>query len=190
MITIRDLMNLTNLDTRSVAYGNSRAILNNLDAEAISYGYGFNGFIAIYKNKVGFLKGVCCSSLHPFGTYPLKSFSDLGVDEAAKIISSNILFTDKYFDADRIKSESQKQQYKRPHIGQVKTDENNYDFYKLKDGRIRIEQTNTRYSWRKDTFCSYETFIDEIGEGTKIVSSTISKEILQKVKDTVVARQL
>lgn len=75
--------------------GHSRSVLKNFDAEAISYGVGFKGFVAIYKNKAGFLKATGYELYWIYSGFSKGKFVDLPFLEADNMIKETNTFSEK-----------------------------------------------------------------------------------------------
>jgi hypothetical protein len=75
--------------------GHSRSVLKNFEAEAISYGVGFKGFVAIYKNKAGFLKATGYELYWIYSGFSKGKFVDLPILEADNMIKETNTFSEK-----------------------------------------------------------------------------------------------
>lgn len=75
--------------------GHSRSVLKNFEAEAISYGVGFKGFVAIYKNKAGFLKATGYELYWIYSGFSKGKFVDLPILEADNMIKETKTFSEK-----------------------------------------------------------------------------------------------
>lgn len=75
--------------------GHSRSVLKNFDTEVISYGVGFKGFVAIYKNKAGFLKATGYELYWIYSGYSKGKFVDLPILEADNMIKETKTFMEK-----------------------------------------------------------------------------------------------
>lgn len=82
-------------DYKIVRGGCSRSVLNNFDTEVLSYGLGFKGFVAIYKNKAGFLKATGYELFWIYSGFSKGKFIDLLPVEADAIIRNNDTFKHK-----------------------------------------------------------------------------------------------
>lgn len=154
--TIRELQRIIGTDINSVAYNRSRSVLNNLDVPVLSYGVGYAGFIAIYKNNKNQLNAVSYSVKQKEG-YEDACFVPLDVEIADKRIKEERLFAmKKITDLEKI---PRKEVYKRPFVGVLRyVNKSSYQktwdsYYNERD--IKVERFKKGTLWVKHNYKYY-----------------------------------
>lgn len=156
----------------SVAYGNSRTILNHLDTPVVAYGLGYGGFICVIRH----LRGVLAYEFgmkRPCSKWKEGGFTVLSIEEALKTIGNNPLLVEVKVDEKKCKDTVKK--FERPVVATFdynykynsydkNTQTTKYRIVRLKNGKLRGEEYNTWgerwglanlqqvlriYSWRK-----------------------------------------
>ena len=189
--TIEELQERVGYTQHTVKSGNSRTVLNNLNKPVLSYGVGYSGFVAIYKDSRGYAKGVSYEVIYRNTHMPVASFTALSPFEADRIIKNNDLFKKKVV----LKTDLIKQ------TGKIKTEQlagyieyrnkfydkwlpNSWveEIYKQKNGQYVAKQRGKqmRLGWFLE---NYKKVINKKTRNeTKIINNTITNKLLSELE--------
>ena len=174
----------------SVKYMNSRCVLNNLDSPVLAYGVGYAGFVAVFKDKQNFVRGVGFSVKHLETDEADASFYDMTVEKVLAIIKSNNLFIQKDVNEKELKDCKVKEP--TPIIGEIQFKKNNhydsahYNIYRYKNGNYKVKKKWSKDS-RWDWLVELNVFIKELESvNNQIIKNTVGKKHLENMKKQVV----
>lgn len=151
----------------SCKYGNNRTVLNHRDSELLAYGYGLGGFVAIYKNKFGYPRGIIGTlselwSRNPWGM--VVSLRDEEVNEIIGILATETRFVNKNVDELVLKEAVEKQNKDIMLVGEMHVNEKwgndsdsnatrkVYRIYRRKSGNLVV------YSWHVDDYDNVKNY--------------------------------
>lgn len=215
--TPKELMKIVGYEYgESVRYRQSRTILSYINKPVIAYGYGFNGFVCVFKTSRNYLKAYGYGIKHLFTKYPDAGFCEMDVDEALKIINTNELLVKRELDSDAFNEGKLMPNYSNERLvlatieytQREKWSSGSFNspsqvklrLVRLKSGKIRSEKWE---NWRdKYMLCDLKEFIKNIEkkEGikkvlhgtTKItnIKKNVPEDILNEVNDILLIKDI
>jgi len=188
MVTIKQLMKEIGVEHNSVCYGQSRAVLNNLDTEVLAYGTSFAGFIAVWKDKKGYPHAHSYTVKHALSDYPDAGFTEIPLDTALEFIKTNELIAKSKTCTEELNQTIARKQYERPYIGKVKlktsstwTPESEYSVERYKNGKYLVKGR-----WGRVKAIELVQSMNE----HEIIKNTIPKEHMENIRGHALAEAL
>jgi hypothetical protein len=148
---------------RSCGYHDSRQVLNHLDLPVVAYGIGYAGFVAVYKNKYGWLRATVFSVKKILSKWPMAGFGDVSVEGAMTEIKDSKLFAERAINQEEIDTATKREEYIRPVVGTLQVNQvtkppqsalyNNNEEYRIsrfKNGAPCIEHVTQYYKSRTE----------------------------------------
>lgn len=190
---------------QSVAYGDSRVILNYMEKPVVAYGFGFNGFVCVIKTKMNLLRAYSYGTKHPFNRYNESGFAQTDVPKVLDIIENNEYLVEREIDKELMKDGKLKvTDYERPVLASFEIlttykSTRKYRLVRLKSGKIRAEEMyyyKDRYGWD-----SLNNFIDlyehrlnpKDSKHTDVMvfqNINVPEDILKEAKDQVLVNDI
>lgn len=192
MPTLTELMKLVGCERRSCGYSTSRTVLKNLNKPVLAYGVGYAGFIAVFQDGLGQVKGTAYS-IGRKENWPFAVFLPLDWEDAINRIQKNNLFKFKEADMDAVrKANKEIKRFIRPILGTITCGSSSYSnsdyqyrFLRLKNKKVRIENNRWRSNFRG---ISISTFLDDYYDardkkgGSMIISQDVPKEVIEEIE--------
>ncbi len=211
MPTTKELIKRINQTSTSVAYQESRTILNNLDQPLLAYSLGFAGFIGIFVDNKGkgYPKAFCYFAKSPAASWGNAGFSDIDIDRALAYMKDP-LFKEHRTDTRKLNKFLTKQKFLRPTLGIMKykeREQGHIQVYIIQQKRNKKYRVMHKYreSYSKAHLDNARSFIQEFtraeakykkvenGEtiqAYELIENTIPQEHIDKIKHLVFLEEM
>jgi hypothetical protein len=186
----------------SIAYQNSRVILNNMDKPLVGYAVGWNCMALLLKSKSKKMYAYYRTDKQPYGHYHDPSFGEMPIEEALEIIRGNSEMV-----AESAIDESQLEDvYQVKVLGELEINTTDkwdstrnvgYKVIELKSGML----SDQIREWRnKFVRCQLESLYDDYIHRNKVTKDdyvkkkvskgTLSDELVARIKSQILVKQI
>jgi hypothetical protein len=210
MPTLEELRNRLGVNYDSIAYGESRALLNHTHKPVLAYAFGMGSFIAIFEIRYGFPRAVGFSGKQMFSEYPDAGYYHIDPLSALELIKDNKL-CEKGIDEERLMKALSKEGFEKPIVGQalIMNPENTwgslYEIREQKNGKLIVHQKYVRpdsygvSKYRSKVSLNYfmreyvkakQKQKDEYGHYKILKEDTITPERIKKLESQFIAQTI